>query len=128
MKGSSLSTGPQEGLGAGTGKKGTPEATNFDRKSQLHPRELSPGEIAGVLPGDEESPAGEARLPVSTVSRADLEAMAEKVDNEVLPAEYREQIRLYMESLQQPASSGSGSGSGSGSESGRESGSKTEEK
>ena len=97
-KGSGSSTGPQEGIGAGTGKSGTPEDTNF-KKDSLHPRELNPGDIVGTLPGEEDAPTGEATVPVRTDAQTALQRMAEKVDTDVLPAEYRDQVLKYMESL-----------------------------
>jgi len=102
-KGSSNSTGPNEGLGAGTGRPGTPEGTNFNRKEQLHPKELNPGQIVGSLPIDEEAPKGDVSVPVRAATPEALQRMAEKVDTEVLPAEYREQILRYMESLRRAA-------------------------
>jgi hypothetical protein len=103
MRGSSSSTGPQEGLGAGTGNAGTPEDTRF-KKDSLKPRELNPGQIVGTLPADEEAPRGDVSVPVRTETQAALQRMAEKVDTEVLPAEFREQVLRYMESLRAASS------------------------
>ena len=98
-RGSSGKTGPSQGQATGQRDPGTPEPTNFSKKDSLHPKELNPGQIVATLPTDEEAPKGEAKLPVRVESQAALQRMAEKVDSEVLPAEYREQILRYMESL-----------------------------
>jgi len=98
MKGSSRSTGPNEGQGAGARDSGKEEGTNFQKKS-LHPKELNPGQIVGTLPIDEEAPRGDVNVPVRVESQAALQRMAEKVDTEPLPAEVREQVLRYMESL-----------------------------
>jgi hypothetical protein len=96
--GSSRSTGPNQGQGQGKRDGGTPEDTSF-KKETLHPREMSPGQIVGTLPVEGEAPKGEAQVPVTTMSREALQRMAEKVETEVLPAEYREQVLRYMELL-----------------------------
>ena len=116
LKGSSSSTGPNEGQGMGQRDPGTPEGTKFETK-RLRPQELGQGDIVGTLPSDEETLKGDVQVPVEAPSRADIERMAEKVDTEVLPAEYREQIRQYMESLlrSQPGSGTGGEPPGSGS-------------
>lgn len=77
---------------------GTPEDTRF-KKDSLKPRELNPGQIVGTLPIDGEAPRGEAEVPVRPEPEAALRRMAEKVETEVLPAEYREQVLRYMELL-----------------------------
>jgi len=122
MRGSSSSTGPQEGKGAGQGRAGTPEDTKF-QKDSLKPRELNPGQIVGTLPADEEAPKGDVSVPVRTETQAALQRMAEKVDTEVLPAEFREQVLRYMESLRAPSSppsppEGAAAGGAAGTESG----------
>ncbi len=102
MRGSgSGRTGPGEGKGIGQRDGGTPEPTRFEKK-RLPPNELNAGQIAGQLPVDGEAPKGEARLPVRMESRAALQRMAEKVETEVLPAEYRDQVLKYMELLRTP--------------------------
>ena len=95
---SSPSTGPNQGLGMGQGKAGRPEDTKF-KKESLRARELNPGQIVGALPVDEVPDKGEAQVPVRQETQAALQRMAEKVDTETLPAEYREQVLRYMESL-----------------------------
>ncbi len=107
MKGASLSTGPQEGLGAGQRNPGTPEDTKFQGK-RLRPRELNPGQIVGSLPADDPAPKGDAQVPVRPISQEALQRMAERVESEVLPAEYREQILRYMELMRQPAAGAGG--------------------
>jgi hypothetical protein len=97
---SSGQTGPNPGLGVGQRDPGTPEDTKFQRKD-IHPNELGPGQITGVLPTDGEAPKGEVQVPVVGETQAALQRMAEKIDTEVLPVEYREQILRYMESLRQ---------------------------
>ena len=105
-KGSSNSTGPNEGQGAGQRDGGTPEDTKF-KTEKLSPRDLSQGDIVGSLPSEEEAPKGEAALPVKQLTAQALQRMAEKIESEALPAEYREQVLRYMESLRKgDASSG----------------------
>jgi len=116
MGGSSRSTGPNQGLGAGPGKQGTPENTQF-QKDALHPKELNAGDIAGTLPAEEEAPKGDATVPVRAGSEAALQRMAEKVETDLLPAEYRERVIQYMESLRRPAGAGQES-EGTGAEKG----------
>jgi hypothetical protein len=97
-KGSSLSTGPREGLGAGQRDGGTPEDVKFDTK-KLPANELGPGELVGALPVEGEAPKGEARLPVRVNPQAALQRMAQKIDSEALPAEYRRPVEDYMNLL-----------------------------
>ncbi len=97
-KGSGRSTGPREGLGAGQGNPGEGEGTKFN-PDRLRARELNPGDIVGTLPSGEEAPRGETALPVRQVTAEALQRMAERVANEPLPAEYREQVLRYMELL-----------------------------
>jgi len=113
VKGGSGSTGPREGLGAGQGRTGTPEDTKF-QKDSLHPRELNAGDIVGTLPAEEEAPKGDANVPVRAGSEAALQRMAEKVDTEVLPAEFREQVMRYMESLRAGRTESEGAGTEKG--------------
>jgi len=97
-KGSGRSTGPQEGLGAGQGNPGEEEGTKF-QPDRLRARELNPGDIVGTLPSGEEAPRGETSLPVRQATAEAMQRMAERVANEPLPAEYREQVLRYMELL-----------------------------
>jgi len=97
--------GPRDG--------GTPENTKFETK-RLHPNELNPGQLVGQLPANEPAPKGEAQIPVRGPTQKTLQEMAEKVDSEVLPAEYREQIYRYMELMRGPAEDSGKSGEDAG--------------
>ncbi len=119
MKGGTGQTGPSEGRGAGLRDPGTPEDTKF-KKETLHPRELNPGQIVGTLPVEGEAPKGEVRTPVRPETAEALQRMAEKVETEVLPAEYREQVLRYMELLRRPAGPGAGESKGEGGDAGGE--------
>lgn len=101
-QGSSNSTGPNAGIGAGDRPPGSPEDTKF-KNEKLGARELNQGDIVGSLPSDDQAPKGDAALPVRTATVQELQRMAEKVDTEALPAQYREQVLRYMESLQKGA-------------------------
>ena len=119
--GGSGSTGPNEGRGSGPRDGGAPEDVKFDPK-RLRPNELNPGQMIGSLPTDEPAPKGDVQVPVRMETREALQRMAEKVDTEVLPAEYREQVLRYMELLRRPAGTGTSS-VGEGAEGGGASGS-----
>ena len=97
-KGSSLSTGPNEGLGAGQRDGGTPEDVKFDTK-KLAANELGPGELVGALPVEGEAPKGETKLPVNVDPKTALQNMARSIDSEALPAEYRKPVEDYMNLL-----------------------------
>lgn len=108
-KGQSLSTGPREGIGAGQGKKGTPEPTTHKRE-HLRDQELDPrGTVIATLEVEGEIPKGEARARYSRAARA-AQTRSEQVDREAIPLEYRDQVRRYMNSLvETPAGTDGGS-------------------
>ena len=114
-----MSTGPNEGIGAGPGNPGQKEDVKFE-KSQLHPKELDPtGKIVGTLPFEGEAPTGESILEIKNIMTA-AQSEAEKVERQAIPSEYKDLVRRFQDSLRnpekQPESSGDDAQDGANSE------------
>lgn len=110
LGGSSQSTGPNQGIGAGARDPGTPEDVQF-QKTQIHPNELdATGKIVGTLPFEGDAPTGEALLEIQKIVKAS-QARAEKVEREAIPFEQKRLVRRYLQSLHTPAGDGSPGGS-----------------
>jgi hypothetical protein len=94
-KGSSRSTGPNQGLGQGTRDGGSPEATSFQR-DHLRAKSLGARGVAvGTLSAEGPSLIGEPRIEKSAAVDAAVRELSEEVEKEPLPVEHRESIQKF---------------------------------
>lgn len=105
--------GANEAQASGDRGPGRKEGVTF-QQTQIHPNELDPsGTIVGELPFDGEAPTGESLLKIQKIITSG-QASAEKVERQAIPAEYRDLVRRFQDSLRQPAEGGAGSGAAKG--------------
>jgi hypothetical protein len=98
-RGSSLSTGPNQGIGAGPRPGGTPEKTAFKRE-QIRTRGLDPrGQLVGSFLTEGPSATGEVTLQKGGALEKAVREQAQQVEQEPLPAEQREQLQRFHELL-----------------------------
>ena len=94
-----MSTGPNGGIGAGERGPGRPEGVKFNQKSTIKANELGPeGTIVGTLPFDGEAPTGESLLKIRQIMTS-AQSSAKKVERQAIPAEHRDTVRRFQESL-----------------------------
>ncbi len=100
----SSAQGGREAKASGPRGPGTRENVSFSEKSKINANELDPtGTIVGTLPFDGEAPTGEARLKIREIMTGAQDG-AQSVERQVIPAEYRELVREFQESLHEAAS------------------------
>ena len=98
-QGASLSTGPNQGIGAGPRPGGTPEE-NTVKRDQIRARGLDPrGQLVGSFLTEGPSATGEVTLQKGGALETAVREQAQEVEKEPLPAEQREQLQRFHELL-----------------------------
>ena len=93
--------GGSEARAAGPRSPGSPEEVTFKREKIKATALDSKGRVIATLPFNGELPEGEALLEYKKVLHSAQER-ASKVDREAIPLEFREKVKRYMKTLQEP--------------------------
>jgi len=98
-KGSSMSTGPNEGQGMGPRDGGTPEKTG-SRPDRLPSSGLSPSpQVVGSFVTDGPSAKGEATIQKGGAVEQTARQLSQEVEREPLPVEERAQVQRFYDML-----------------------------
>ena len=92
-------SGPNSGQANGAGPGARPETNDFEREKPGAGSGVGRGQIVSAFTAEGEAERGDVRAPRSPEFAAAVRDLAEEVDSEPLPVEYKEIVEKYYESL-----------------------------